>query len=286
MDSRIAQFKKNPLCIVLDDLGHVARGVFVAPASEVSESQVNWVLSHTGGLTFVSISSERADAFLLPTMARPSSGRSSNSGETLKQLVSVEAREGIRTGISAYDRSCTIRILGEQKPDPSRLVKPGHIFPVVARDGGTLVKTSLPEAALDIVKLSGYSDAALFVDILEPDGEFSGGTRLTELAAQYNLPLFSLSDIIRHRLEREQLVYRVAEAKLPTTEAGEVRSIMYRSRIHDGEHLALVKGKIDTNQPVLTRVQSESTCADVFGGAKLPTRAQLQNSLRAKIHVS
>jgi 3,4-dihydroxy 2-butanone 4-phosphate synthase/GTP cyclohydrolase II len=144
-----------------------------------------------------------------------------------------------------------------------------------------LVRNALPEGALDIVRIANFTDAALFVDLLDENGEFLSLARQEKLAAERDLPTISLGDLIRFRLETEKLVTRVAEARLPTRIAGELRSCIYKSSVHSGEHVALIKGTIDPNKPTLTRVQPEFTFGDVFGGNNPPSRSQLHQALKA-----
>jgi 3,4-dihydroxy 2-butanone 4-phosphate synthase/GTP cyclohydrolase II len=174
----------------------------------------------------------------------------------------------------------TLRILGAAEIQPRKLVQPGHIFPVEVRAGGVLVKNALPEGAVDIVSIAGFTGAAAFIDLLDTSGNFLSGSAVSDFAARHDIPLIQLSDLTRYRLETEKVVYRVAEAKLPTKLAGELRSIIYKSTVHGGEHLALIKGEIDPTEPLLTRVQPENTFADVFGGATPRSREQIQGCLR------
>lgn len=275
-------FKKNNLAIIIDDIGETSHSALVSPAQHTSEQLMNRLLTFTGGLPFVALSSERAAAFLLPSMARPSTspGKKVVAEAFPLQCVSVEAREGISTGISAADRALTVSILGAPVPQPRKLVKPGHIFPVETREGGVLVKMSIPEAALDLVTLSEFTDAALYMDLLGAEGAHMSEAAVRVLASEHNLPVITLTSLVEYRLEQEPLISKIAEAKLPTQEAGEVRAIIYRSKIHDVEHVALVKGDVTTGAPVLVRVQSENTIADVFGGGSPPSRDHLKNSLR------
>ncbi len=276
----LTAFSQTKLAILVDDLS-CSRAALIAPTEEISAEQVNRILTISGGLTLVAISPERATAFLLSTMARPStSGRSTFPTSRTSQYVSVEAREGITTGISAADRARTLRILGARKAQPRALVKPGHIFPVETRSGGVLVKTAIPEGALDIVKMSGATDAALFIDLLDDNGDLMCEQEAEQLATKEHLPIITLSELIRYRLQHESLVQRVADATLPTTMAGKVRAIVYRSQISDIEHVALVKGDVSGDTPVLVRVQAEHTVPDVFGGGTPATRSHLQNSLK------
>ena len=274
-------FSRSRLGILIDDIGS-SRAALVAPAQDISADVVNRALALTGGLTFVALSSERVNAFMLPSMTRPatfSPGSDSVDG-SLRLLTSVEAREGISTGISAADRATTLRVLGGESPHPRDLIKPGHVFPVEARQGGVLVKAALPEGALDIVRLCSFSDAALHMDLLRVDGNLMTAEEAQLLGRRECLPVTTISELISYRLHREPLVTRAAEAVIPTRLAGDVRGIVYRSHIHDVEHVALVKGDVSHGGPVVVRVQVENTIADVFGGGAPSSRALLQASLR------
>ncbi len=278
----IPLFAKNRLIVLIDDTGTSARAALIAPAMNSHSAEINRVLQLSGGLTFVALSPERASAFLLHNMTRPSEReKHSTPSGLMPQYTSVEARQGITTGISSADRATTIAVLGAEHPQPRALVKPGHIFPVETREGGVLVKLAIPEGAVDLAQLAGFTDAALFVDLLDEHGDLMGSDQARAFGETHDIPVTSLTELITHRLEHEPLITRVAEARLPTTLAGEVRAIVYRSRIHDVEHMALVKGEIQGERPVLVRVQAESTVTDVFGGTAASSRLHLQNALRA-----
>jgi len=277
-------FKRTGKAILQDDSADSSNAVLVCPAQDIEASTVNNLLHISGGHLFVAISPSRADAFLLSNMGRPAVNNgfsASNPRGHYTATVSVEARQGVTTGISAHDRALTISILGSTQPDPRGLIKPGHVFPVVARQGGVLVKNTLPEGALDLVRIGDWTDAAVFMDLLDKNGEILKPLEQAALADELHIPLIKLSDLISFRLESEKLVYKVAEARLPSRLAGELRSCVYKSTIHSGEHLALVKGDIDPSKAILTRVQAESTFGDVFGGSNPPSRSQLHNSLKA-----
>ena len=285
----IESFRHQRLSVICDDNTESFRAVLVAPAQDLSKDMVNRILHLTGGIVFTAISPTRAQAFLLDPASRPRMNPSAHSEERtggtppalLDMCESVEAREGVTTGISAADRSLTISILGEPTPVPRKLVKPGHVFPVLAKEGGVLVKNALPEGALDLARLAGFTDAAVFIDLLDSDGAMMNRAAVEELAKREGLSAVTLAELVRHRLTTERLVYRYAEARLPTHQAGELRSVIYKSTIHEGEHIALVKGDLTGTDPVLTRVQAEFTFGDVFGGNNPPTRSQIQRSLKA-----
>ena len=274
-------FKTNHIGVLIDDLS-CSRAALVAPVERISADGVNRILSLSGGLTLVALSQERANTFMLASMARPTTTLDHKvASSSVPHFVSVEAREGITTGISAADRAHTLNILGAQTPQPRALVKPGHIFPVATREGGVLVKAEIPEGALDIARLAGFTDAALYVDLLDKHGELIDADAAQRVAEKEHLPAITLSQLISYRLAHESIVVRVADAALPTTLAGDVRAIVYRSSISDSEHVALVKGDVRAAETVLVRVQAEHTVADVFGGASPASRAHLQNSLAA-----
>ncbi len=275
----IQSFKGRQVALLWDDNASNGRAVLVSPAAVASPALVNELLSLSGGLTFVALSPARASAFMLSPMSRPAPGNTAvhHSDQAALMCVSVEAREGVTTGISAADRAVTIKILGEAEPNPRRLVQPGHIFPIMVRAGGVLVKNALPEAACDLVSIAGFTDAAVCIDLLDTAGALVLVEAHARFAAEHSIPRIAVSELTRYRLSTEQLVHRVAEAKLPTLLAGDLRSLIYKSSIHEGEHLALVKGDIDPNQPILTRVQTEYTFGDVFGGT---SRNSLQQALK------
>lgn len=279
-------FVKRRLALVLDEFSQPCQAILVSPAQEISQCLVNELLSLSGGLLCVALSPERVRALMLSPMSRPRTdptrdGHAAWPSPVIEFCESVEAREGVSTGISAADRALTISILGEENPSPRHLVKPGHIFPVEAREGGVLARYALPEGALDLVKMAGFNDAAAFIYVLNEHGELRDRESCLALATEHEIPFVTLTGITLSRLKTETLIFKVAEAKLPTRLAGEMRSCVYRSTIHSGEHVALVKGSISADQPVLTRVQPEYTFGDVFGGDMPPTRSQLHRSLKA-----
>lgn len=274
----LRRFAERNIGLLIDDSGRAERAVLVARAHNISRDTVNELLHLSGGITFVALSPERVKKLMISSVRRsfPNQEQASESA-----LVSVEAREGVSTGISVDDRTMTIRILGEPEPLPRKLVSPGHIFPVEARQGGVLERNSLAEGALDIVRAVDSSDAALFLDLLDSSGTPASRALAEEQAHERQIPSVTLAELTRHRLATERLVSRVAEARLPCSIAGELRSIVYRSHLYAGEHIAFIKGEISPEIPVLTRVQLEFTFGDVFGGSNPPTRSQVHRSLAA-----
>ncbi len=279
------------LALLVDDSVMPERVAFVAPAQNITPEVVNEILTMSGGLTFVAVRAERARSLLLERMTRTLMEKSNNSGasaaaqDSSSQLrtmcTSVEAREGVTTGISASDRAKTIAILGDTELLPRKLVRPGHIFPVETLPGGALVKNSVFEAAVDLVTASGFTEAAVVVDALDPSGNFLSLDDATSLAKEKAISVLSVSQLIRARLELEHLVVRVAEAKLPTRFGGELKAVVYRSQFDSLEHIALVKGQIENAPSVLVRVQPELTFGDIFDSRSESTRNQIDRCLAA-----
>ncbi|MCB0339461.1 MAG: 3,4-dihydroxy-2-butanone-4-phosphate synthase [Bdellovibrionales bacterium] len=275
-------YSSRGIAILEDDVGSLERSVLVSPAQTITPERVNELLTLSGGIVSVAIGPTRAHEFALRPMEAPRGAfRSRDFVSQLGTCTSVEAREDVGSGISTKDRSTTISILGEPKPNHRKLVSPGHIFPVQVREGGVLVRAALAEAALDITRSAGFTDAAAYLDYLGPNGEFLSSNDAKKSAKAYNIPIVRLSDVILYRLETETLVTRVADTVIPSRYGGELRSVVYKSNLYDGEHLALIKGEISPNEAVLTRVQQEFTFSDVFGGSAPPSRAVIQSCLKA-----
>lgn len=286
MERFLADLEKRRLGIIYDDLLADKRAIVIAVAQDIKAENVNEMLNLSHGMIFVAVSAERSQALLLKQMKRPAllssceqKGFESNNVDV---CMSVEARQGVTTGISAADRAATIAVLAEAEPNPRALVSPGHVFPVKVCAGGVLARCALPEAAVDVVTLQGYTAAAAYSDLLNSSGEFLEIERLFELASLNRLPIIALSELIRYRLRRDLLIKRMAEAQLPTEAGGLFKSVVYRCELHDSEHLALVKGQFDPNCVVLVRVQTDHPIGDVFGDPTLETRNSIRQSL-AKI---
>jgi len=278
--SSLQDFKKRALIFICDDTGDLNKIALVAPASAVTPDLFNQALTLSRSNAHVVMSRLRAASFWLTEMNDPRRPINSNQDSEMLGLVSVEAREGVTTGISTADRATTISLLGAEHPNPRALVRPGHVFPVLAREGGVLVRTALPEAALDIVRMAEFSEAALYMDLLDDSGEFLQEAGAKELALKNKIPWVTLSELVTFRLQNERFVSKVAESHLPTKGAGEMKSCMFQSTLHEGEHIALIKGSWDPDESVLVRVQPEFTFSDVFGGSELPSRAHIHNSLK------
>ena len=261
------------LYILQDDSDDKKRAILVASAKNIDLHTFNNFLTIAKGIVFVAINSDKADALLLDSMP------SHSSKTTMKALVSVDARDGVTTGISAEDRLKAIKIISAEKLDPYKLVKPGHIFPVVVNSGGVLVKHALAEAAYDLIRINQNDDTAVFMDLLNDTGELMNEQDQQKLSKIHKLPIITINELVLHRLKSEKIVYKVAEAKLPTAIAGELKTIAFRSLMFEGEHLALIKGDLNTAKPVLVRMHSEKTFDDIFGTEDNKSKYALTKSL-------
>ncbi len=279
----LQQFRVCRLAIIVDDSSEDLRAVMIVPAGSATPEVVNELIRMARGILFVALSSERIEELQLAEMTRSGTvSRFTALGEhETKQFVSVEARYGVSSGISAADRATTLNMLGSPTVDPRSVVSPGHLFPVEALAGGVLVRSSLPEAAVDCVRALGEMSAvAGYMDCLNEKGELCDGEQISKLSDLYGVPQIRMSEIIRYRLSTESLVTKVAEANLPTELAGMVRIHSFRTQIHAGDHIALVKGDVTTEDPVLSRVQVESTFGDIFGTEPHSTRNQIRQALK------
>ncbi len=286
LKDKLKLYKNSLIAIVRDDYTSSQCSILIAPAQTITSKKINFLLRLGKGHPFVVLSKKRADEFgLTPMIQRHNTNNTKDTPDPLfntgsLQTISVEAKEDIGSGISSSDRAKTILTLADPSPSPQKIVCPGHIFPIISSVGGTLVKNALPEAALDLTTLAGFRDATVMVHILDNKGDFASPTIQNQISKKYNIPIITLSNLVRYRLTTENLIKRVAVTKIPLYGLGEFTSIAYRSNLLQGEHLALIKGTITPDEPILTRVQSESTFTDVFGTEnRNSTREQIKYGL-------
>jgi 3,4-dihydroxy 2-butanone 4-phosphate synthase/GTP cyclohydrolase II len=245
----------------------------VVVAEHATAKVVNFMITHGRGLVCAPITEERARALGLAPMC-PENTALHGTHFT----VSVDARDGITTGISAYDRAKTIRLLVADSTVPEDLARPGHVFPLIARDGGVLRRAGHTEATVDLARLAGLKPAAVLCEVLNEDGTMARVPQLEPIAKKHGLPIVNIADLIEYRKRTERLVSRVAEADLPTV-YGTFRILSYTSPIDDEEHVALVKGDVKGKENVLVRVHSECLTGDVFGSQRCDCGSQLHQAL-------
>ncbi len=269
----IEEIRKGNLVIVVDDEGRENEGDLTVAAEKVSADKINFMARHGRGLICLAMTGERLDYLQLPPMVDQNTSKFGTAF-----TVSIEARHGVTTGISAADRARTILTAIDPGTMPSDLVRPGHVFPLRARTGGVLERAGQTEAAVDLSRLAGLNPAGVICEIMNEDGTMARLPQLQEFARIHCLKIVSVADIIAFRLCNETLVRKVSEASLPT-EFGNFHVFIFENSVDQEHHVALVKGNINPDQPVLVRVQSQSTMGDVFHCLAGNTGEQLHTSL-------
>jgi 3,4-dihydroxy 2-butanone 4-phosphate synthase/GTP cyclohydrolase II len=258
----IENIKEGKFAIIVDDEGRENEGDLALAAEKVTPEAINFMAKHARGLICLPIIGERLDELGIPLMAGQNTSKFSTAF-----TVSIDAIHGVSTGISAADRAQTVRALIDSATVADDLVRPGHIFPLRARDGGVLVRAGHTEAIVDLARLAGLYPAGVICEIMNDDGSMARLPQLEALAEKFGIKIATIADLIAYRRRHERLVHRVAEAKLPTR-YGKFIAIAYKSDIDPDEHLALVMGDISTEEPVLVRVHSECVTGDVFGSLR------------------
>jgi 3,4-dihydroxy 2-butanone 4-phosphate synthase/GTP cyclohydrolase II len=277
IDDAIAAIARGEIVVVADDEDRENEGDLIMAADAATEETIAFFVRHTSGVICVGLTDERCDELRLPLMV-PVAGNSEAQGTAF--TVTVDAREGTSTGISASDRAITLRALADPDVGPTEFNRPGHIFPLRARPGGVLKRAGHTEAAVDLARLAGRSPAGVLCEVVLDDGTMARVPDLRAFADTHGLLLVSIADLIRHRRRTEKLITRTASARVPT-EFGEFRCYAYQSHVDGNDtHLALVKGEVDGRDDVLVRVHSECITGDVFASVKCDCGAQLHEAMR------
>ena len=277
IEKALEAIRDGACVVVVDDENRENEGDLICAAQFATPKQINFMATEARGLICLAMEGERLDALDLPLMV----GQNTDTNQTAF-TVSIDAgpEAGVSTGISAEDRARTIQVALHPQSKPQDLRRPGHIFPLRARDGGVLKRAGHTEAAVDLSRMAGLHPSGVICEIQNPDGSMARLAQLAEYAAQHGLYLISIADLIRYRLENERFVVREAEAKIPS-EFGDFRAIGYRNILDGGEHVALVKGHPGRQSaPVMVRVHSECLTGDAFGSLRCDCRPQLESALR------
>jgi 3,4-dihydroxy 2-butanone 4-phosphate synthase/GTP cyclohydrolase II len=269
------ELAKGKMIILMDDEDRENEGDLVCAAEKVTPEVINFMASRGKGLICLALTPEKADELRLEPMVNKN-----NSRFTTAFTVSIEAKEGISTGISAADRATTI--LAAVKPDAKAddLVSPGHIFPLRARKGGVLVRTGQTEGSVDLAQIAGLEPAGVICEIMKEDGTMARLPDLEIFAKEHDLKIVTVKDIINYRLKKESLVHKVSEAKLPTA-FGEFKVTGFENTIDGSHHVALTMGDISPEIPTLTRVHSQCLTGDVFHSSRCDCGEQLEAALEA-----
>ena len=257
----IEDIRSGKMLIVVDDEDRENEGDFVIAADWVTPEAINIMATHGRGLICVPMIEERLLKLEIDPMVAHNTSK-----HTTAFTISVDVNNG-GTGISVFDRAETVKALIGQETLPSDLARPGHMFPLRAQEGGVLVRAGQTEASVDLAKMASLTPAAVICEIMSQDGTMARMPELEEISESLDINIVTVADIIAYRLEHERLIERVAEARLPT-DYGEARTIAYRSEVDHSEHVALVFGDVDTENPVLVRVHSECLTGDVFGSLR------------------
>lgn len=269
----IDEFRRGRFVIIIDDEERENEGDLALPAEFVTPDAINFMAKHGRGLICISMTGERLDELGIPMMVN---NNLSLLGSPF--TVSVDAKHGVTTGISAHDRAQTVKVLIDPKSKLGDLAMPGHLFPLRAREGGVLVRAGHTEATVDLCRLAGLYPAAVLCEIMKADGSMARLNDLKGFANRHSLKIISINQLINYRMQKERLVRRAAEATLPTP-WGQFKLIAYQSAIDPDEHAALIMGDIATPEPVLVRVHSQCVTGDVFHSMRCDCGEQIDMAL-------
>jgi 3,4-dihydroxy 2-butanone 4-phosphate synthase/GTP cyclohydrolase II len=274
VEEAISAYRAGEFVIIVDDDDRENEGDLTIAAQFVTPEHITFMLKYTSGIICVPASGERLDQLRLPQMV---GNNQAQYGTAF--TVSVDARDGITTGVSSADRAKAIQVIADMTSSAGDLVMPGHVYPLRARDGGVLVRAGHTEATVDMAVLAGLKPVAVLCEMMNPDGTMTRGKQLTKFAKKHSIPIISINQMIRFRSQRERLVERVAVTTLPTKH-GTFDLYGYRSSIDVDEHAALVMGDIAGGEPVLVRVHSQCVTGDVFGSQRCDCGEQMDLALR------
>lgn len=266
--------KNGRMCILVDDESRENEGDLIIPAQMATPEVINFMAKHGRGLICLAMTSERVETLGLNLMSRENQSRHQTAF-----TVSIEAKEGVTTGISAADRSHTIQVAIDPTKTATDLASPGHVFPLIAKDGGVLVRAGHTEAAVDIARLAGLNPSGVICEIMNDDGTMARLPDLLAFAEQHHIKVASIADLISYRRRAEKLVKRVVESDFDSGFGGKFRMIVYTSTLEYAEHIALVKGEIDPKNPVLVRMHSLNLLQDMLGDRQAPGGNILQQSM-------
>jgi 3,4-dihydroxy 2-butanone 4-phosphate synthase/GTP cyclohydrolase II len=274
IEEAIEDIRQGRMVILVDDEDRENEGDLTLAAQFVTPEAINFMARHGRGLVCLSITEEKARQLNLPPMV---SDNTSSFGTAF--TVSIEARRGVSTGISAHDRATTIRTAIAEDAGPQDLARPGHVFPIIARKGGVLVRTGQTEGSVDLARLAGCVPAGVICEVMKDDGTMARMPDLEVFAAEHALKIVSIKQLIEHRMRSERMVRKSDGVKMPLRGIGEFTAYAYTNELNGETHIAVVKGDIRPEEPVLVRVHSECLTGDVFGSMRCDCGEQLVNAL-------
>jgi 3,4-dihydroxy 2-butanone 4-phosphate synthase/GTP cyclohydrolase II len=274
IEDAIKDIKKGKMVILVDDEDRENEGDLTLAASKVTPQAINFMAKEGRGLICLSLTPERVEELQLPMM---SESNTSHFGTAF--TVSIEAREGVTTGISAADRSKTIKTAINPKKGPEDIARPGHTFPLKAKPGGVLQRAGQTEGSVDLARLAGLTPAGVICEIMDDDGTMARVPQLAKFAKKHKLKMITVKDLIQYRMQNESLVTRLATSKIPTRYGGEMTAIVFGNMMDKTEHVALIKGEINPKDKVLVRVHSECLTGDVFSSKRCDCGSQLHKAM-------
>ncbi len=270
----LEDIRAGKMVIIVDDEDRENEGDVMIAAEKATPESVNFMARYACGLICLSLTEDRARHLKLPLMVRDNT-----SPYRTAFTVSIEARHGVSTGISAYDRSTTIQTAIDESTAAEDLARPGHIFPLIAKKGGVLVRVGHTEASVDLARLAGLKPAGVICEVMNEDGRMARLPDLEVFAEKHGLKIVTIADLIKYKMRAEKFVRRVVDARLPTREGGEFRLIGYENEVDGKEHVALVQGEIKEGDVVLVRVHSECLTGDVFHSMRCDCGEQLHTAM-------
>ena len=273
IEAAIEDIKQGKMVILVDDEDRENEGDLTMAAEMITAEAINFMAKYGRGLICLTLTEEKCDQLCLPPMVE-----NNTSAFSTAFTVSIEAKRGVTTGISAADRAHTILTAVEDSAVPEDLSRPGHIFPLRARNGGVLVRTGQTEGSVDLARLAGLKPAGVICEIMNDDGSMARLPQLRKFAKEHGLKICSIADLVAYRMKHECLVKKAAEVQLPTR-CGDFRAVVFDNDVDHLEHLALVKGEIKGDDPILVRVHSECLTGDVFGSCRCDCGDQLQHAM-------
>ena len=275
IEQAIRDIKDGKMVILVDDEDRENEGDLCMAAEKVSPEAVNFMATHGRGLICLAMTAEKCDSLDLPPMV---DNNTSPFGTGF--TVSIEARCGVSTGISAHDRATTILTAVADDCQPRDLVRPGHIFPLRAKGGGVIVRAGQTEGSVDLARLAGLTSAGVICEVMDEDGTMARMPALEKFSEKHGIGICTIEDLIEYRMRTESFVRRSAETVIPTSVGGEFKAIVYENDVDNLLHIAMVKGEIDSEAPVLVRVHSECLTGDIFGSLRCDCGPQLHQALQ------
>lgn len=274
IEEAIKNIRAGEMVILVDDEDRENEGDLTIAAETTTTEDINFMAKYGRGLVCLSMTGEKIDSLGLPMMVD-----NNTSPFQTGFTVSIEARCGVTTGISAADRATTIQTAIAGNARPTDLVRPGHIFPLRAKDGGVIVRAGQTEGSVDLARLAGLTPAGVICEIMDDDGTMARMPTLEKFSEKHGIGICTIADLIAYRMRTESFVKRVAETAIPTSVAGDFKIIVFENDVDDFQHIAMVKGEIDSNKPILVRVHSECLTGDIFGSLRCDCGEQLKKAM-------